>query len=123
MKYTEMTNDAVFLPGTVHGCEDEIYIIYFNEDSNDGKGSFEIEICDKYTLKKLLDKTDNADEFFELLPDYFQGEWRYVNHGTELFNGYAEDYERADFVFGRDGGLKEEYEFVKKWVESTMKAE
>ena len=34
--------DAVFLPGKIHGCEDELYIIYYNASANDEKGCFEI---------------------------------------------------------------------------------
>ena len=44
--------DAVFLPGKIHSCEWQVYIIYLNESANDGNGSFEIEIID---AKRILD--------------------------------------------------------------------
>lgn len=27
--------DAIFLPGKIHGCEDQAYIIYYNESGGD----------------------------------------------------------------------------------------
>ena len=70
--------DAVFLPGKIHGCEDQLYIIYHNNEANSGKGSFEIEILDYERVLKLADSKDMcAEVFFEKLSDMFQGEWRY----------------------------------------------
>ena len=58
--------DAVFLPGKIHGCEWQAYIIYQNEQANDGKGSWEIEVIDKERILQIYkDVSGNPDEFFE----------------------------------------------------------
>ena len=44
------SQDAVFLPGKIHGCDYQVYIIYQNEQANEGKGSWEIEIIDCYRI-------------------------------------------------------------------------
>lgn len=122
MKMNDMTQDAVFLPGTIHGCKDEIYIIYENPVANDGEGSFEIEVCDYETLLQLYeDVNHNATDFFELLPDYFQGRWLYCNAPSESYNEYAEVYDKADFIFGRDGGVEEEMKFIIEWALSIRR--
>lgn len=47
--------DAIFLPGKIHGCEDQAYIIYYNESGGDsGEGCFEIEVVDKSRLLAFL---------------------------------------------------------------------
>ena len=50
--------DAVFLPGKIHGCEDQLYIIYHNTEANSGNGSFEIEIIDYERVLKLAAEKD-----------------------------------------------------------------
>lgn len=113
----DMRKDAVFLPGKIHGCEDEIYIIYENPEANDGKGCFEIEICDYETILEVYEAVKHdAAEFFDLLPDYFHGRWLYANAPSESYNEYVEVYDKADFIFGRDGGIEEEMKFIIKWA-------
>jgi hypothetical protein len=110
-------NDAVFLPGKIHGCEDQAYIIYHNNQANDCKGSWEIEILDRERILKLYNDVDgNARDFFELLPDYFQGEWYYCDNGTEEYNEYCEAYHTADFIVGRDGDEYFEMTFLVNWA-------
>ena len=105
--------DAVFLPGKIHGCEDQLYIIYHNTEANSGNGSFEIEIIDYERVLKLAAEKDMcAEVFFERLSDMFQGEWRYCNSDSEDYWNFVEDYFNADFVFGRDGEAAEEFEFI-----------
>ena len=109
--------DAVFLPGKIHGCEDQIYIIYHNTEANSGNGSFEIEIIDyKRVLKLAAEKDMCAEVFFEKLSDMFQGEWRYCNSDSEDYWNFVEDYFDADFIFGRDGEAAEEFEFIVNWA-------
>ena len=111
--------DAVFLPGKIHGCEDQLYIIYHNNEANSGKGSFEIEILDYERVLKLADSKDMcAEVFFEKLSDMFQGEWRYCNSDSEDYWNFVEDYFNADFVFGRDGEANEEFEFIVNWAKA-----
>ena len=70
--------DAVFLPGKIHGCDWQVYIIYLNPCANEGKGSFEIEIIDAERILRLYDEVNgDAEAFFGILPDWFHGEWRY----------------------------------------------
>lgn len=109
--------DAVFLPGKIHGCQDQLYIIYYNTEANSGNGSFEIEIIDYERVLKLADEKDMcAEVFFEKLSDMFQGEWRYCNSDSEDYWNFVEDYFNADFVFGRDGEAAEEFEFIVNWA-------
>ena len=109
--------DAVFLPGKIHGCEEQLYIIYHNNEANNGKGSFEIEILDYERVLKLANERDMcAEVFFERLSDMFQGEWRYCNSDSEDYWNFVEDYFNADFVFGRDGEAAEEFEFIVNWA-------
>jgi len=112
--------DAVFLPGTIHGCEDEIYIVYLNEAANEGRGSFEIEILDAERILKLNEEVNgDAEAFFESLPDLFQGEWKYCDNTPdtkEAFDEYVNAYFKADFILGRDGGKPEELMFLTAWA-------
>lgn len=109
--------DAVFLPGKIHGCEDQLYIIYHNQEANSGLGSFEVEIVDYERVLKLADEVaSDAELFFERLSDIFQGEWRYCNADSEDYWNFVEDYFNADFLFGRDGNVAEEFEFIVKWA-------
>lgn len=109
--------DAVFLPGKIHGCEDQIYIIYLNDQGNNERGCFEIEILDYERILKIYDEVEgNAEAFFSILPDRFQGEWYYCNSGTPEFKEYVKEYFNADFICGRDGGIQEELEFLIKWA-------
>lgn len=96
--------DAVFLPGKIHGCDWQAYIIYLNEQANDGKGSWEIEIVDKERILQIYEEVNgDHDQFFEALPNCFQGEWGYCNSDTKEFDKYAEAYPTADFVLGYHG--------------------
>ena len=109
--------DAVFLPGKIHGCEEQLYIIYHNNEANNGKGSFEIEILDYERVLKLANERNMcAEVFFERLSDMFQGEWRYCNSDSEDYWNFVEDYFNADFVFGRDGEASDEFEFIVNWA-------
>lgn len=109
--------DAVFLPGKIHGCEDQLYIIYHNTEANGGNGSFEIEILDYERVLKLAEEKGMcAEVFFERLSDMFQGEWRYCNSDSEDYWNFVEDYFNADFIFGRDGDATEEFEFIVNWA-------
>ena len=119
----DMTDkDAIFLPGNVmHGSEDYLYIIYENPDANFGEGCIEIEIVDRYTLIELYNDVDgNAEKFFANMPDYFHGKWKYADPGTDEYKFYCEAYPEADFIFGRDGGLEEEMNFIMNWA-NTIK--
>ena len=113
----DRTSDAIFLPGKIHGCEDEIYIVYENPEANEGKGCIEIGICDYETLLRLYENVNhNADDFFDLLPDYFHGKWKYCNAPSTEYDELCDAYETADFIFGRDGCNDEEMNFIVNWA-------
>lgn len=113
--------DAVFLPGKIHGCEDQLYIIYYSPQAYGGKGCFEIEIVDYERVLSLYATVDgDADCFFEELPGKFQGEWRSCGSNDECFDDYMEEYFNADFIFGRDGDSKAELEFIVNWARARQ---
>lgn len=119
----ESGNDAIFLSSmyredknSIHGCENELYIIYYNGDSNNGHGSFEIEIISSNVVNNLLnDVGDDHIKFFDYLPQYFESKWEYADRDTELFQEIYSIYNEADFIVSRDGSLKDEFDFIKNW--------
>ena len=125
----ECENDAVFLPASLrngveslHGCENELYIVYHNNDSNDGNGSFEIEILDYETTLKLYKCTnENYKLFFDLLPYYFKGKWQYIDKGCDTsYDKLYSLYNDADFIVCRDGTVEDEFNFIKQWLMSKQ---
>lgn len=119
----ESGNDAIFLSSmyredknSIHGCENELYVIYYNGDSNNGHGSFEIEIISSNVVNNLLnDVGDDYIKFFDYLPQYFEGKWEYADRDTKLFQEIYSIYNEADFIVSRDGSLKDEFDFIKNW--------
>lgn len=126
MKWTDIDpgKDAVFLPGKIHGCEWQAYIIYINENANQGNGSFEIEKVDAYRILRLYaDVFGDAEAFFDELPDRYQTEWEYCDNGSEGFDELVEAFPNADFIIGRDGEQKEEMMFLVKWAIEAIEKE
>lgn len=124
MQWTDLPTgvDAVFLPGKIHGCEWQVYIIYANEAANNGNGSFEIEIIDaKRILALYAEVCGDVDEFFDTLPDWFHGEWQYCDNGDEGFEEFVEMYPKADYIVERDGGTIEEMMFLVEWAIEAVK--
>lgn len=58
--------DAVFLPGKIHGCDYQVYIIYQNEQANEGKGSWEIAVIDSFRILKLYEEVNGDANAFLL---------------------------------------------------------
>lgn len=111
--------DAVFLPGKIHSAEHQAYIIYYNENANEGDGAWGIEVVDKDRILKLYEKVEgNADKFFGVLPDLFHGEWYYCTRDSIDFNDYEDIYWDADFIVGRDGDIHEEMMYLVEWAKS-----
>lgn len=109
--------DGVFLPGKIHGCDYQAYIIYFNPDADEGNGCVEIEIIDKERILKCYNEVNgDSAEFFGKLPDLFHGEWYYCNTGSEEFQSYADVYPTADFICCRDGDETDEMMFLVNWA-------
>ena len=120
----EQEYDAIFLPSAfrngkkpVHGCDDEIYIIYcFYRDDSD-KRSFEIEVLERDTLLEIIKFSDgNHKIFFENLPDYFNGKWFYLDESDPGFNELYSLYNDADFIVSRDGTTEDEFNFICSWA-------
>ena len=113
--------NAVFLPGNIHGCEWQIYILYYNSCANNQRGCWEIEILDAERILSLYDSVSgDVDAFFDLLPDSFQGEWYYCNRGTKPFDDYAHAFSSADFILNINGNLADELTFIVNWAKEQM---
>lgn len=114
--------DAVFLPGKVHGCENQAYIIYFNADADEGNGCVEIEIVDKERILKIYEEVEaDPDKFFGVMPDHFHGEWYYCNKSQkDDYDEWVSDYSNADFILGRDGDLRAEMMFLVNWARGKV---
>lgn len=113
--------DAIFLPGKIHGAEHQIYIIYYNPDADNGNGCFEIEVLDAERIIELYEYANgDAEKFFTLLPEWFQGEWYYCDIGTDLFDSYTHIYNEADFITGRDGDRNQELLFLMNAVKKKL---
>lgn len=109
--------DGVFLPGKIHGCDYQAYIIYFNPDADEGNGCVEIEIIDKERILKCYNEVNgDSEEFFGKLPDLFHGEWYYCYTDSEEFQSYADAYPTADFICCRDGDETDEMMFLVNWA-------
>ena len=113
--------DAVFLPGKIHGCDYQVYIIYQNEQANEGPGSWEIEVIDYIRILKLYEEVNgDANDFFDLLPDLFHNEWRYCDKGMDGYDELEKAYSTADFIVGRDGDIKDELDFLVVWARTFI---
>ena len=116
--------DAIFLPGKIHGCEEELYIIYLNAEGDEGRGCMEIEIVDYETILELYEDAEgDYARFFCFMPDYFHGKWRYEPYGTDYFDELCNAYEDADFILGRDGDAEIEMHFIVDWAKQFERRE
>lgn len=132
MSYFYSGKDAVFYPAylrpklpSLHGCEYQLYIVYYNDCANDSNGSIEIEIVDYTTLIELYhDVHGNYNAFFDLMPSYFQGKWYYADNGYDSdYNDIKEIFDSADFIVGRDGSVEDEFNFIMHWAFTTKQNE
>lgn len=118
-------NDAIFLPASMrkgklslHGCDDELYIINYNPNADYYSGDFEVKIIDKFTVLKLCKIVGNYSEFFEYLPMFFEAKWQYVSRDNSDFNKLFSLFNTADFIVSRDGNISDEFEFIKNWSQT-----
>lgn len=118
----ELEKDAIFLPASqrksgksIHGCNNELYVLYYNNDANCRNGCFEIQIISREILKKLFAITKNDyHSFFSQLSIFCES--RYVNRGSADFDELYSIYNSADFIVSRDGAIKDEFHFIKEWA-------
>lgn len=119
--YYKHGQDAVFLPGIIHGCENEVYILCYNENGGyNSNGCFDIDIVDKAGIIELFKESNGEyNIFFAMLPDKFQGRWRYCdNTMSEDFEEYKNVYNKANFISGLDGNYEDEMNFLVSWAEN-----
>lgn len=118
----ELENDAVFLPATqrnndksIHGCDDELYILYYNSDANCRNGCFEIQITNREILTKIFTTVKNDYiQFFTQLQIYCEN--MYIDRNSANFEEFYSIYNSADFIVSRDGTIKDEFHFIKEWA-------
>ena len=58
----------------------------------------------------------DEEKFFDLLPDWFHGEWRFCHEGTSEATALRKAYNKADFVVGWDGDIHDEMMFLVNWA-------
>lgn len=108
--------DAIFLPGNIHGCEWQVYILYHNYDSISG-GSWEIGVIDKDTILRLYKETFGDHEmFFDCLAGAWDCDWYYCDIGSDQYDEYTKSYYDADFIVGKDGDQYDEMMFLVDWA-------
>lgn len=120
--------DAVFLPASLrgdrdslHGCESELYIIYYLDIDEADRKRFEIEVLDKAAVLELCAfAADDHEAFFEYLPDYCGYKWGCYYEGTTGFDEMYSLYNDADFIISRDGTERNEYEFIRRWALNSL---
>lgn len=111
--------DAVFLPGKIHGCEDNLYILSYVE--NGEGGYWDIKVLDAERILELYNNTEgNATLFWQLLPSYYGGEWYYCDANLPDFKEYADAYPTADFIVNRDGDAADQMLFIVEWARKTI---
>lgn len=123
----ELENDALFLPASLrsnkpslHGDNDELYIVYYNNDANDASGCFEIQILDRHTVLRLYNHVGrNCLAFFDYLPLYFENRWQYADRNTPSFDYIYSIYNSADFIVSRDGNLNDEFNYIIQWASNS----
>lgn len=109
--------DAVFLPGKIHGCKDNLYILSYVE--NGEVRYWDIKVLDAGRILELYNNTEgNATLFWQLLPSYYDGEWCCDNYLK--FREYANAYPTADFIVNRDGDAADEMLFIVEWARKTI---
>lgn len=126
----DYTEDAIFLSGKLHGCEDELYVVYFNPNGNIGKGCFEINILNADEVLANAEKVfsiregtiwDEGNDFIVSLYDEYQYEIQCADFGTEAYEDIMKQYPSADFISGRDGDSMEEARFIINWAKNRVK--
>lgn len=93
---------AIFLPGKIHGCDGQLYILFYNPDAGDGRGCWEIgSIWYDEILNLFRSCKEDAHEFFEDLPFYCS--WTYCDRGAYGYEDLESAYDTADMYYTFDG--------------------
>lgn len=98
--------DAWFLPGKIHGCNDQVYRIYANYDSTEP--SWEVQpiwadqIVEAYLEAMRAPATKQYDVFEDSLCAACQGQWGWTNLDSEYGKELAGVYPTADFYGGQE---------------------
>lgn len=111
---------AVFLPGKVHGCKDQVAIRYKNNDSSNPEGTWEEGYADYETVLDIYQTVKNEDDpgagFFEEFSD--RGFWYCFDCGRfpELDIEHNEQYDNADWIDGLIGNQYDTMMFIVNWA-------
>ena len=113
----DFTNDAIFKAGIIHGCEDELYLIYLNPDSS--VPSWEISHINRYEVLAYLKSKEALDleEFFDVVVNDAPHYWEVYD--PENYCDLSRQYEKADFIYNRDGKILEEATFIINWAKEV----
>ena len=112
---------AIFLPGKIHGCDGQLYILYYNPDAGDGNGCMEIGSI-WYDEILLLFKKCNGDPlvFFEDLPFYCS--WSYCDRGAYGYEDLESTHSTADKYCAPDGSdSKDVMNWMVNWASHRKK--
>jgi len=112
---------AVFLPGKIHGAEHQVYVLNMNWEANDGYGSFDIWIVDDERILKAYRYADKDPyEFFDQLSSLFQGEWKYCDAPSDEYDELVNAWPEADFITDRDGDEYNLMDYLVEWARNRM---
>lgn len=110
------TKDAIFKAGKIHGCEDDLYIVYFNPDST--VPSWEELHVDRDTALRWADEIPEAtytkwgaEAFMEMLNSECSLFW------TEELDDYKELYHLADYI--DNGNIVDEARYIINWAKEA----
>ena len=117
-------DDYVFKPGVIHGCDWQLYWLYFNPDGREGKGCFEL--C-KLGVEQILEaeeKTAEHPEFFKSAVTDFasrDGCWYGIpNDGTSTeFEATLDAINQAQKIGSDEHFRRFLVGFAKQWKEKN----
>ena len=126
----DYTNDAIFKAGKIHGCEDELYLIYLNADAE--TPLWEIAHISRYDV---LDELENDKWYVEGHagdPDWYRVDMTFIEVILEMSKQFCEEfdpngglteyYSQADYIYDPDGdGYIGEAEFIANWAKGETK--
>lgn len=118
----DLTRDAVFEAGLLHGCEDCLLILWHNFDSTEP--SWEWVYIHKELVKNAWARSDTFREFMEDIRTSAPGYWRGSTYDfdTDSFDeldDFADAYTKADFINGIDGDDATEAMFILNWAKEV----
>ena len=117
-------SDAIFKAGKIHGCEDELYLIYLVDEGNDPRWNIghitrdAILEADAERVHTGCDEFD-AGNFWDILVDCIQDRWYSEEYDPDNYCDLSRQYDSADFIVGRDGNIYDEMMFMINWAKEA----